>query len=35
MAEIPSMIARGDIWTSGTLIGLLQARVWLNGRERG
>ena len=35
MAEIPSMIARGDIWTSGTLIGLLQAREWLNGQGRG
>ncbi|MEU8326755.1 NUDIX hydrolase, partial [Nonomuraea sp. NPDC048881] len=35
MAEIPDMIARGDIWTSGTLIGLLQAQQRLNGRERG
>lgn len=26
MAEIPEMIARGDIWTSGTLIGLYAAR---------
>ena len=27
MAEIPAMIARGDIWTSGTLIGLFAARI--------
>ncbi|GIH73391.1 NUDIX hydrolase [Sphaerimonospora thailandensis] len=24
--EIPDMIARGDIWTSGTLVGLYAAR---------
>ncbi|NUW46315.1 NUDIX hydrolase [Nonomuraea rhodomycinica] len=35
MAEIPDMIARGDIWTSGTLIGLLQAQQRLNGQGRG
>ncbi|MGW5687374.1 NUDIX hydrolase [Nonomuraea sp. NPDC003754] len=32
MSEIPEMIARGDIWTSGALIGLLQARERLNGQ---
>ncbi|WP_433250488.1 NUDIX hydrolase [Streptosporangium sp. CA-135522] len=31
MSEIPEMIARGDIWTSGTLIGLYAARERLNG----
>ncbi|MFF5108273.1 NUDIX hydrolase [Streptosporangium sp. NPDC000509] len=31
MSEIPAMIARGDIWTSGTLIGLYAARDRLNG----
>ncbi|MBN6058347.1 NUDIX hydrolase, partial [Nonomuraea sp. RK-328] len=35
MAEIPGMIAGGDIWTSGTLIGLLQAQQRLNGQGRG
>ncbi|MDR8407815.1 NUDIX hydrolase [Nonomuraea sp. 3-1Str] len=35
MAEVPDMIARGDIWTSGTLIGLLQAQQRLNGQGRG
>ncbi|MFG1826565.1 NUDIX hydrolase [Microbispora bryophytorum] len=31
MKEIPDMIARGDIWTSGTLVGLYAARDRLNG----
>jgi 8-oxo-dGTP pyrophosphatase MutT (NUDIX family) len=31
MSEIPGMVARGDIWTSGTLIGLFAARERLNG----
>lgn len=31
MSEVPGMIARGDIWNSGTLIGLLYARERLNG----
>jgi 8-oxo-dGTP pyrophosphatase MutT (NUDIX family) len=35
MSEIPGMIARGDIWTSGTLIGLLQAQAWVNGQGHG
>ncbi|WP_344861203.1 NUDIX hydrolase [Planomonospora alba] len=30
MAEIPEMIARGDIWTSGTLIGLYAAQARLS-----
>ncbi|MEV4581881.1 NUDIX domain-containing protein [Nonomuraea jabiensis] len=34
MAEIPGMIAPGDIWTAGTLIGPLQAQQRLNGRGR-
>jgi len=33
MAEIPQMIARGDIWTSGTLIGLYAAREWLSSER--
>ncbi|MGW4411985.1 NUDIX hydrolase [Nonomuraea sp. NPDC004702] len=32
IAEVRSMMARGEIWTSGTLIGLLQVQMWLNGR---
>ncbi|MDF5753038.1 NUDIX hydrolase [Spongiactinospora sp. TRM90649] len=34
MAEIPGMVARGDVWTSGTLIGVYAARERLNA-ERG
>ncbi|MBB2914818.1 8-oxo-dGTP pyrophosphatase MutT (NUDIX family) [Streptosporangium becharense] len=30
MAEIPDMIARGDVWNSGVLVGLLYARERLN-----
>lgn len=35
MAKIPTMIASGHIWTSGTLIGTLQAQEWINGRHCG
>lgn len=31
MTEIPGMIARGDVWNSGVLVGLLYARERLNG----
>ncbi|MEV4105548.1 NUDIX hydrolase [Nonomuraea sp. NPDC049649] len=31
MREIPGMIARGDVWNSGVLVGLLYARERLNG----
>src|SRR5690606_40838035 len=31
MTQIPEMIARGDLWNSGSLVGLLYARERLNG----
>ncbi|MEV6984100.1 hypothetical protein AB0M95_22970 [Sphaerisporangium sp. NPDC051017] len=30
MSEIPGMIARGDVWNSGVLVGLLYARERVN-----